>query len=528
MLLGITVTIGVLVKISGLITMIVSLLPVGFFSLVFSMLLFRWVDIKTMRYFFGVVMLIEFFSSVISISPALVFSGSKAVIISNDILNIRGTRTPILFMVDDLSMVFIFILFTALLLCFWFLSEYFEYDAYGWSIMLLSASFSQLAFVFFCTYDIISLLVFWEWISIVSFFLIKFWTFRVASLKASLKVFIISQIGDVFFITSIIVLAAVAHSTDFGSILSTYPLHLGSTVLVFGISISMSICVGLGVVFAVFLKGAQGLFFPWLLDAMEAPVPISAQLHSSTLVIIGFYVVYRLWPIIEYQQALLYTVGIVGCLTSVFASILGFFQDDGKRLLACSTAGQLGYVLIALSLGLYSESLLLLVFCCCNKAYTFVWFGLIMSKTNGLSDFRAFFYSRLCWTERLGLCTAVLNTTIAPGAFAWYVKSTLASTSFMGLSPVFILLLTSVLGLTWLLSSVYMFRLLAAVAVGSLSQINPHGSALRTYCVSFCKNQHGVSSQRTTAALFTLQLLVLILLTGVAGWSLYITSAVVY
>lgn len=505
--------------------MVISLLPIGFFSLILSMLLFRWVDITTMRYFFGIVMLVEFSSSVVSLSPSLSFSGSRSVLIANDFLNIRGTRTPLLFMVDDLSMVFLFILFTALLLCFWFLSEYFEYDAYGWSIMLLSASFSQLAFVYFCTYDLISLLILWEWISIVSFFLIKFWTFRVASIKASLKVFVISQVGDMFFIASLVVIAASVHSTDFGSVISTYPLFLTSVIKLVGFSVSLPLIVSLGLVCAVFLKGAQGLFFPWLLDAMEAPVPISAQLHSSTLVIIGFYVVYRLWPIIECHSTTLYIVGATGCFTSIFASFVGFFQDDGKRLLACSTAGQLGYVLMALSLGLYSESLLLLVFCCCNKAYTFVWFGLVMSKTNGLSDFRAFFYSRLLWVERLGLCTAVLNTTVAPGAFAWYVKSTLSGTACVGLNPIFTVTLISVLGLTWALSSMYMLRLLAVVASGYIISPKLRDSVFRSFLFTANISSGSTNNQRTTSYLFVIQVIVLIALAGVFGWSLYITSS---
>jgi NADH:ubiquinone oxidoreductase subunit 5 (subunit L)/multisubunit Na+/H+ antiporter MnhA subunit len=105
---------------------------------------------------------------------------------------------------------------------------------------------------------------------------------------------------------------------------------------------------------------------------MEAPVPISAQLHSSTLVIIGFYVVYRV-------KVLLLTSGLwqvmtvyAGALTAVVASVLGFFQDDAKRLLACSTAAQLGYVMTLVGVGSFAASLLLLTFCCCNKAYAFV------------------------------------------------------------------------------------------------------------------------------------------------------------
>jgi NADH-quinone oxidoreductase subunit L len=121
---------------------------------------------------------------------------------------------------------------------------------------------------------------------------------------------------------------------------------------------------------------------------MEAPVPISAQLHSSTLVVIGFYLFFRFQVLFDLAPLCRYFSFGAGFLTSVGASTLGFYQEDGKKLLACSTAGQLGYVMVALSLSLYGEALCLLIFCCCNKALTFVWFGILMRKFSGVSDFR--------------------------------------------------------------------------------------------------------------------------------------------
>jgi NADH:ubiquinone oxidoreductase subunit 5 (subunit L)/multisubunit Na+/H+ antiporter MnhA subunit len=105
---------------------------------------------------------------------------------------------------------------------------------------------------------------------------------------------------------------------------------------------------------------------------MEAPVPISAQLHSSTLVIIGFYLYFRFQIFFATVPAVNQAFLVVGICTSIGASVLGFFQEDGKRLLACSTASQLGYVVSCLGLRLPGEALILLFFCCVNKAYTFV------------------------------------------------------------------------------------------------------------------------------------------------------------
>jgi len=105
---------------------------------------------------------------------------------------------------------------------------------------------------------------------------------------------------------------------------------------------------------------------------MEAPVPISSQLHSSTLVVIGFYVFFRLVPSADCPAWASGALVLGGGLTVVGASCLGFFQVDGKRMLACSTAGQLGYVVVGMGLGFVEEAMILLGFCCCSKAYVFV------------------------------------------------------------------------------------------------------------------------------------------------------------
>ena len=155
---------------------------------------------------------------------------------------------------------------------------------------------------------------------------------------------------------------------------------------------------------------------------MEAPVPISAQLHSSTLVVIGFYLFFRFQVLFDFAPLTKTLFCCVGLVTSVGASVLGFYQEDGKKLLACSTAGQLGYVLVALGLDLYGEALCLLTFCCCNKAMSFVWFGALMRRFSGLSDFRYLGGQGLAVIEHAGLAVAVANFTVMPGAFCWHVK----------------------------------------------------------------------------------------------------------
>jgi NADH-quinone oxidoreductase subunit L len=179
-----------------------------------------------------------------------------------------------------------------------------------------------------------------------------------------------------------------AGTTDMLELLPMLPLFMFDYVLLGNLVLHFVSALALLLQVAVLLKAAQWFFYPWLLDAMEAPVPISAQLHSSTLVIIGFYLFFRFQGLFVLAPVTCYTAVSAGILTSIGASVLGFFQLDGKKLLACSTAGQLGYVMVSLGMELYNEALLLLTFCCCNKAMAFVLFGVLMRRFSGLSDFR--------------------------------------------------------------------------------------------------------------------------------------------
>jgi NADH-quinone oxidoreductase subunit L len=238
------------------------------------------------------------------------------------------------------------------------------------------------------------------------------------------------------------------------------------------------------------LKSAQFVFYPWLLDAMEAPVPISAQLHSSTLVIIGFYVVLRLWPSVAMWGGASGLLVFVGSVTSLGASVLGLRQFDGKRLLACSTAGQLGYVNIALGLGMQGEAMLLLAFCCCNKAYTFVWLGSLMERVSGLSDFRLLRQVSILFIERAGLFSALLNSTIFPGAFAWHLKSLLSRGLILS-DGLWVAVGVEVVALTWFLSLIYMSRLLSCLFLAPgqsvMSWVSGFGvswALVRQWCIS--------------------------------------------
>lgn len=338
--------------------------------------------------------------------------------------DVPGLGPEIVFVFDELSGAFGSILCVALLACLSFLADYFEYDSGVASIALLSSGFSVAALALFSSFDLFFFAMAWEVIGMISFLLVQHWAFRLASYRAGLKVFAVSQAGDLPIFVFIFWVSSFFGTTG---LLGLGP-RLGELSFAYisigGFLVNSATAMGLAISFALILKGAQVIFYPWLLDAMEAPVPISAQLHSSTLVIVGFYPVFRFFDLFALNTTLQTWLVFSGVLTSIGGAVLGFFQEDGKRLLACSTASQLGYVVLGLGCLRLEESFFLLMFCCLNKALTFVWLGLLMSRLGGLSDLRLIGGSCYhLWVEHAGLALSIAGSSVFPGFFVWNTKA---------------------------------------------------------------------------------------------------------
>jgi len=99
-------------------------------------------------------------------------------------------------------------------------------------------------------------------------------------------------------------------------------------------------------------KSAQFLLHTWLPDAMEGPTPVSALIHAATMVTAGVFMVARLWPLFELSTFALTVVTLFGATTAIFAATVGLVQNDIKRVIAYSTCSQLGYMFVALGVGM--------------------------------------------------------------------------------------------------------------------------------------------------------------------------------
>lgn len=184
--------------------------------------------------------------------------------------------------------------------------------------------------------------VFWEVTSISSFLLIGYWYHRKRSQYGAQKSLLITVAGGFAMLAGIILLYSV---TGTFSIRET--LQNADSVVESPFYIAIMILFLLGA----FTKSAQFPFYIWLPDAMEAPTPVSAYLHSATMVKAGIYLIARMTPLLGEADAWFWTVSVVGLLTMFWAAFMAIRQKDLKGILAFSTVSQLGLIIALLGYG---------------------------------------------------------------------------------------------------------------------------------------------------------------------------------
>lgn len=115
----------------------------------------------------------------------------------------------------------------------------------------------------------------------------------------------------------------------------------------------------LSLLLASLCKSAQFIFMAWLTDAMEAPTPASALIHSSTLVIAGVFLLLKFNSLWFYQPLFKYLLLLISCFSISFAALIACYQTDIKRLIAFSTISQIGYLFAGLCLFVNTETFFL-------------------------------------------------------------------------------------------------------------------------------------------------------------------------
>ncbi|PWL18691.1 monovalent cation/H+ antiporter subunit A [Falsochrobactrum shanghaiense] len=190
--------------------------------------------------------------------------------------------------------------------------------------------------------NIILLAVFWELTSIFSFLLIGYWYQNASARDGARMALTVTGIGGFCLLAGVVLLGHIVGSYDLDEVLSSgnliraHPLYTVAFILI---------------LMAAFTKSAQFPFHFWLPNAMAAPTPVSAYLHSATMVKAGVFLLARLWPVFAGTEEWFWILGIGGLTTLLIASFFAVFQQDLKGLLAYSTISNLGLITALLSLG---------------------------------------------------------------------------------------------------------------------------------------------------------------------------------
>ena len=190
--------------------------------------------------------------------------------------------------------------------------------------------------------NLIQLVVFWELTSLTSFLLIGYWHHRIDARRGARMAFTVTATGGLCLLLGVLILGHIVGSYDLDAVLAA-----GDLVRAHPWYLAALIFIALGAL----TKSAQFPFHFWLPHAMAAPTPVSAYLHSATMVKAGVFLLMRLWPTLSGSQEWMWIIAGAGICTMLLGSFTAIFQHDMKGLLAYSTISHLGLITLLLGLG---------------------------------------------------------------------------------------------------------------------------------------------------------------------------------
>nr|YP_010175348.1 NADH dehydrogenase subunit 5 [Torleya mikhaili]QSL98490.1 NADH dehydrogenase subunit 5 [Torleya mikhaili] len=344
-----------------------------------------------------------------------------------ELVNLNGVPIVMTILFDWMSLIFMSLVLLISSLVIYYSKEYMGADFNMNRFILLVLAFVLSMMFLIISPNLISILLGWDGLGLVSYCLVIYYQ-NVKSYNAGMLTALSNRIGDVA------LLMAIAWMLNYGSFNYIYYLEVMKG------DFPMAV-IGWLVLLAAMTKSAQIPFSAWLPAAMAAPTPVSALVHSSTLVTAGVYLLIRFSPLLEGTEAFKFLMLISG-LTMFMAGLGANFEFDLKKIIALSTLSQLGLMMCILSMGLYKLAYFHLLAHALFKALLFMCAGAVIHNMKDSQDIRNMgsLISQMPYTVG---CLTVANLALCgmPFLAGFYSKDLILEVVCMSPSNMFIFLL---------------------------------------------------------------------------------------
>lgn len=304
-------------------------------------------------------------------------------------MDVAGFRPTVGFYLDALSLVMVLVVTVVGLLIHVYASMSFaihvsavdelshDKDASRFFAYMNLFMFSKLTLVL--ADNLLLLYLGWEGVGLCSYLLIGFWYIEADSGRAARKAFTVTRVGDAAMAVALFMLLTTFGTLNMQALMqqAAHTWAVGATMATVVTALLLAGAVG---------KSAQVPLHTWLPDAMAGPTPVSALLHSATMVTAGVYLIARLHGLFTLAPAVQTAIAVIGALTLLLAGCSALVQRNIKRVLAYSTISQLGLMFLALGVGAWSAAIFHLTMHAFFKALLFLAAGAVITSLHHEHD----------------------------------------------------------------------------------------------------------------------------------------------